>query len=75
MKDKFAENRKRKALAMTLAKRSGSPRDPSMKGATGVPQAFNRNMKASDVAAGQESRANPTRTIDKKTKIQYGQAY
>lgn len=75
MVDKFAENRKRSALAATLAKRAGSPRDASMKGATGVPQAFNRNMKASDVAAGKQSGPNPTRTIDKKTKIQYGKAH
>jgi len=71
----MAKERKRKALAAALRDRPWGRRDKSTPGAPGDAKAFNRRMKAFDKAANSPSGPNPTRTIDKKTKVQYGRAH
>ena len=85
MADDFAKNRKRKALANALVSKTW-PRDKSTGGkASAAPQAMNRGDKARDkahdrywnkrgVKADMEWTPNPSATIDKKSKVQYGQA-
>lgn len=89
MADNFAKNRTIKAKRRALVNKymSSNGRDPSTPGATGTPQAFNRNMMAGDRAhdtwyrnRGTLSKPmlwtdNPTRIINPKTKVQHGQAY
>lgn len=78
----FAKNRKRKALANALRGRDASTGGK----ASGSPQAMNRNDKAADLAhdkywnkRGVESdmtwTPNPSRTTDKKSKVQYGRGH
>lgn len=83
--DNMALNRKRKALAK--AKLRGMRRDPSTGGkANGAPQAMNRTDKAHNMAhdkywnkrgvsADMTWTPNPSATIDKKSKVQYGEGY
>ena len=85
MADSFGVERKRKALSM--AKLKGTRRDPSTKGkANAVPQAMNRTDKARGMAfdrfwnkrgvspkANMAWSPNPSATIDKKSKVQYGE--
>jgi hypothetical protein len=76
MSDNQATNRKRTALAMALRKRSRFPRDKSTPGAVGDAKAFNRWEKGWDVLRiNEKSSPDPTRKIDKKTKVQYGKDF
>lgn len=86
MADNFANNRtiKAKRLALVNRHKSRPEYDPSTRGAPYDPQAYNRKNKAFFRAASQGFQypkrdsmvwdPNPTRTINKKTKVQHGTA-